>query len=160
MRAYIYIYIFLPKTSVSVSSFRRHKILNGQFQQPKSTLVNLLNAEERERKEKVGKLSLRCQWLTLHTWSHRAIFSTLDQLLTRNSGTRLPILNGILLYKNFARTEQKTLQQYLYCCMFTDLLLINGFFYCCVRVHFRGNLFIEPLPINELFRVTGVMSQY
>jgi hypothetical protein len=30
-------------------------------------------------------------------------------------------------------------QQYRHCCMFTDSLLINWFF-CCVHVHFRGNL--------------------
>jgi hypothetical protein len=51
-------------------------------------------------------------------------------------------------------------QQYHYCCVFTDPLLGNGFFCCCVRVHFRGNLITEPLPSNELFRLTGVMSQY
>jgi hypothetical protein len=29
-----------------------------------------------------------------------------------------------------------------------------------MRVHFRGNLFTEPLPSNKLFRLSGVMSQY
>jgi hypothetical protein len=33
-------------------------------------------------------------------------------------------------------------------------------FYCCVRVHFCKNLFTEPLPSNELFRLSGLMSQY
>jgi hypothetical protein len=28
------------------------------------------------------------------------------------------------------------------------------------RVRFRGNVFTEPLPSNELFRLSGVMSQY
>jgi hypothetical protein len=28
------------------------------------------------------------------------------------------------------------------------------------RVHFRGNVFTEPLPSNELSRLSGVMSQY
>jgi hypothetical protein len=28
------------------------------------------------------------------------------------------------------------------------------------RVRFRGNVFSEPLPSNELFRLSGVMSQY
>jgi hypothetical protein len=32
--------------------------------------------------------------------------------------------------------------------------------YCCLRVHFRGNLFTEPLPSNELLQLSGVMSQY
>jgi hypothetical protein len=30
--------------------------------------------------------------------------------------------------------------------------------YCYLIVHFRGNLFTEPLPSNELFRLSGVMS--
>jgi hypothetical protein len=51
-------------------------------------------------------------------------------------------------------------QQYFYCCVFTEPLLRNGFFYCCMRVHLRGNLFTETLPDNELFRLSGVMSQY
>jgi hypothetical protein len=29
-----------------------------------------------------------------------------------------------------------------------------------MRVHFRGNLFTEPLSNNELFRLSGVMSHY
>jgi hypothetical protein len=33
--------------------------------------------------------------------------------------------------------------------VFSDLLLRNGFFYCCVRVHFHGNLLTESLPSNE-----------
>jgi hypothetical protein len=28
------------------------------------------------------------------------------------------------------------------------------------RVRFCGNVFTEPLPSNELFRLSGVMSQY
>jgi hypothetical protein len=28
------------------------------------------------------------------------------------------------------------------------------------RVRFQGNVFTEPLPSNELFRLSGVMSQY
>jgi hypothetical protein len=44
--------------------------------------------------------------------------------------------------------------------VFTDPLLRNGFFYCCVHVHFRGNLFTEPLTSNELFRLLSVMSPY
>jgi hypothetical protein len=28
------------------------------------------------------------------------------------------------------------------------------------HVHFRENMFTEPLPSNELFRLSGVMSQY
>jgi hypothetical protein len=43
---------------------------------------------------------------------------------------------------------------------FTDPLLINGFFYCFMFLHFRGNLFTEPLPNNELFRLSDVVSQY
>jgi hypothetical protein len=27
-------------------------------------------------------------------------------------------------------------------------------------IRFRGNVFTEPLPNNELFRFSGVMSQY
>jgi hypothetical protein len=51
-------------------------------------------------------------------------------------------------------------QQYSYCCVFTNPLLRNGVFYCCVRVHFRGNLFIKPSRSNELFRLSGVISQH
>jgi hypothetical protein len=29
-----------------------------------------------------------------------------------------------------------------------------------MRVHFRGDVFTEPLSSNELFRLSGVMSQY
>jgi hypothetical protein len=47
-----------------------------------------------------------------------------------------------------------------YCCVFTDPFLKNGFFCCCVCVHFRGNLFTQPLPSNKLFRLSAVMSQY
>jgi hypothetical protein len=28
------------------------------------------------------------------------------------------------------------------------------------RVRFRGNVFTKPLPSNELFRISGVISQY
>jgi hypothetical protein len=50
-------------------------------------------------------------------------------------------------------------QHYSYC-IFTDQLLRNEFICCCVRVRFHGKLFTEPLPNNELFRLSGVMSQY
>jgi hypothetical protein len=40
-------------------------------------------------------------------------------------------------------------QQYPYCCVFTDPLLKNGFFYCCVHIRCRGNVFAEPLSSNE-----------
>jgi hypothetical protein len=47
-------------------------------------------------------------------------------------------------------------EQYSYCCVFTDPLFRSGFFYCCMRVHLRGNLFTESLPSNELFRFLGL----
>jgi hypothetical protein len=50
-------------------------------------------------------------------------------------------------------------RQYPYCFVFTDPLFENGF-YCCARVHFRGNLLAEPLPSNKIFRLSGVMLQY
>jgi hypothetical protein len=42
--------------------------------------------------------------------------------------------------------------------VFTDPLLRNGFFCCCMGVHFRGNPFAELLCSNELFRLSSVMS--
>jgi hypothetical protein len=48
-------------------------------------------------------------------------------------------------------------QQYPYCCVFADPLFRKGFFYCCLQVHFRGNLFTEPLSSSELFRLSDVM---
>jgi hypothetical protein len=45
-------------------------------------------------------------------------------------------------------------------CVFTDALLRNNFFYCCMCVHVRGKIFTESLPINELIRLSGVMSQH
>jgi hypothetical protein len=50
--------------------------------------------------------------------------------------------------------------QYYYCSVFTNPLLRNRFFYWYVGVHFKGKMFTEPLPSNELFRLSGVMSQY
>jgi hypothetical protein len=32
--------------------------------------------------------------------------------------------------------------------LFTDPLLRNGLFYCCVRIRSPGNVFTEPLPRN------------
>jgi hypothetical protein len=43
------------------------------------------------------------------------------------------------------RTEN-TFSSNPYCFMFTDPLLRNGFFYCCVRMRCRGNVFNEQLP--------------
>jgi hypothetical protein len=40
------------------------------------------------------------------------------------------------------------------------------FFYCCVRIRCRGNVFTQPLPRNgqfflaPLFRLSDVISQY
>jgi hypothetical protein len=45
------------------------------------------------------------RWLTLHTWTHSAIFSA-NSRLTAHLGT--PELDWTLLYNHFARTEQKT----------------------------------------------------
>jgi hypothetical protein len=53
-------------------------------------------------------------------------------------------------------TRKRRFQQYPYC-VFTDALLRNGFF-CCVRAHFRGNLFTEPLLSNELFQLSGIVT--
>jgi hypothetical protein len=46
----------------------------------------------------------------------------------------------------FSPNRKHLFQQYLYCCVFIDPLLINGFLYCCVRVLFRGKF----LPIRCL----------
>jgi hypothetical protein len=42
----------------------------------------------------------------------------------------------------------------------TALTTVNNLSYIVGRVRFRGNVFTEPLPSNEFFRLSGVMSQY
>jgi hypothetical protein len=44
--------------------------------------------------------------------------------------------------------------------LFDNQLLRNGFLYGCVHVRFRGNRFTVPLSSNELFQLSGVISQY
>jgi hypothetical protein len=44
--------------------------------------------------------------------------------------------------------------------VFTDALLRNEFFCCCVLVLFCGNVFTEPLPGYELVRLPSVMPYY
>jgi hypothetical protein len=75
-----------------------------------------------------------------------------------NFGTQLTIPTCITTLHGLGREQH--FREYSYCFVFTDPLLRNGFFYCCVRVHFRGNLVTEPLPNNELFRLSDVMSYY
>jgi hypothetical protein len=106
------------------------------------------------------------RWLTLHTWTHSAIFSASPcrTQLSSNRSLGTPELNSLFSTEPFFITtlhepnRKRRFQQYPYC-SFTDPLLIKGFFCCCMRVHFRGNLFTEPLRSSELFRFSGFMSQ-
>jgi hypothetical protein len=96
---------------------------------------------------------------------------------TFNSPLQLPTpkLDSILSrYIASGRPPQKTPLPLLLHVDFTAALIYLS--QCCVetcsaqiaentallllRVRFRGNMFTEPLPSNELFRLSGVMSQY
>jgi hypothetical protein len=66
-----------------------------------------------------------------------------------NSGTRR-FSTGLFFITTLHGPNRKHRFQYPYCCVVTDPLLRNGFFYRCVRVHFRGNLFTEPLQLFGL----------
>jgi hypothetical protein len=93
---------------------------------------------------------------------------------TTNSGTQ-PTSNSASdpRYIASGRTHRK--RRFLHCCVLIHccrdvyaLLRSNerGVDHrkhrCSVaaRVRFRGNVFTEPLPSNELFRLSGVISQY
>jgi hypothetical protein len=103
-------------------------------------------------------LCCNCQLSHCHLFS--IIFAELNSRPTPHSGnlgTQLTLLN-LTLYMD--PTENTVSNNTPIVVIFTDPLLRNGFFYRCVRVYFRGNLFTEPLRSNELIRVSGVISQY
>jgi hypothetical protein len=98
---------------------------------------------------------LSCQLPTLELSIHFSAETVISSHLSSQSST----LNS-QFSTDFARTEKKTpFPTIPHIVVFTDPLLRNGF-YCFVQVHFRGNLFTEPLPSNELFQLSGVTSQY
>jgi hypothetical protein len=92
---------------------------------------------------------------TLHKPHH--VFSSSSTAISRDSlNSHLSCLTSSLYCRASRRPHRKhRFQQYV----FIDPLLGNRIF-CCVRVHFSGNLFTEQLPSNELFLLSGVMSQY
>jgi hypothetical protein len=91
--------------------------------------------------------------------TRRATLEVFDPASTRDN-SRLSSPEFFFITTLHEPNIKHCFQQYSYCCVFTDPFLINGFFYCCMRVHFRGNLFTKPLPSIELFRLSGFMSQY
>jgi hypothetical protein len=77
-----------------------------------------------------------------------------DQLSTNCTlGTQLTLLSWTLLYNHFDGPNRKhRFQQYPYFCVFSDPLLRNGFFYCCVRIRCRGNVFTDLFPRKGLHK--------
>jgi hypothetical protein len=70
------------------------------------------------------------------------------RLASRNS-INSSQLNSSLQSLHTDQTEN-TVYKIPYCCVFTDPLLRKGFFYCCVRIRCRGNVFTDPLTRNGL----------
>jgi hypothetical protein len=94
--------------------------------------------------------------LSIHFSAETAIYSQLSsQISTLDSQFLIGSVNVNILP---GPNRKHGFQQYPYCVL-TDPLLRNGLF-CCMNVHFCGNLFTEPLPSKELFRISGVISHY